>query len=280
VTAEFSIEIEDIKARILPDLNDEFAQSLGEYEDLEALEKDIRESLEQRAEETYNAEYDDQILEAILDESTIRYPPQMLDSEINNVIHQLESRLANQGLDMDIYLKTRDLDEQGLREETTPVAEARINRSLILLEIAQKEEIEVSEKELQQETERTLDSITRFMSESDRKQFDSPNAMINLAGNIYAEMRMNRTLEYLRSVAKGEELTDSAEEVEQDELSAEAAGEIEVIEEEVSSEAELPVEESQVEDTTEVEPEQRDEKSEQDSSNTDEGEAPEEKSVE
>jgi trigger factor len=271
VTAEFSIEIEDIKARILPDLNDEFAQSLGEYEDLEALEKDIRESLEQRAEETYNAEYDDQILEAILDESTIRYPPQMLDSEINNVIHQLESRLANQGLDMDIYLKTRDLDEQGLREETTPVAEARINRSLILLEIAQKEEIEVSEKELQQETERTLDSITRFMSESDRKQFDSPNAMINLAGNIYAEMRMNRTLEYLRSVAKGEELTDSAEEVEQDELSAEAAGEIEVIEEEVSSEAELPVEESQVEDTTEVEPEQRDEKSEQDSSNTDEG---------
>lgn len=280
VTAEFSIEVEDIKARILPDLNDEFAQSLGEYEDLEALEKDIRESLEQRAEETYNAEYDDQILEAILEESTIRYPPQMLDSEINNVIHQLESRLANQGLDMDIYLKTRDLDEQGLREETTPVAEARINRSLILLEIAQKEEIEISEAELRQETEQTLNSITQFMSESDRKQFDSPNAMMNLAGNIYAEMRMNRTLEYLRSVAKGEEQSDSADKVEQDELSAEAAGEIEVIEEEVSSEAELPVEESQVEDTAEVEPEQRDEKSEQNSSNTDEGEASEEKSVE
>jgi trigger factor len=275
VTAEFSIEIEDIKARILPELNDEFAQSLGEYEDLESLEKDIRESLEQRTEETYNAEYDDQIIDAILEGSTIKYPPQMLDSEINNVIQQLQSRLANQGLDMDIYLKTRDLDEQGLRDETIPVAETRINRSLILLEIAQKEEIEVSEEELQQETERTLDSITRFMSESDRKQFDSPNAMINLAGNIYAEMRMNRTLEYLRSVAKGDIEKEPADEGDQEEVTPEVEEEVEVIEQDVSVEVDLAVEDSQAEEDIEIkqETEEVDEESEKDSSIMDEEEA-------
>jgi trigger factor len=204
VTAEFAILVEDIKSRILPELNDEFAQSLGEYEDLEALEVDIRESLEQRSNETYNAEYDDQVLDAIIEGSTIKYPPQMLENELNLVIQQLESRLANQGLDMDIYLKTRDMDEQGLRDEATPVAESRVIRSLILLEIAGQEQIEVSEEELQEETERTFDSITQYMSDSDRKQFDTQNALINLTGSIYAEMRMNRTLDYLRNIAKGD----------------------------------------------------------------------------
>jgi len=62
----------------------------------------------------------------------------------------------------------------------------------------------VSEAELDEETSRTLDSITRFMSEADRKQFDSPNTLMNLTGSIYAEMRMNRTIEFLRKVANGE----------------------------------------------------------------------------
>jgi trigger factor len=212
VTADFSIHIEDVKSRILPELDDEFAQSLGEYEDLDSLQKDIRESLEQRSMETYNSEYDDQIVDAIVGSSSIKYPPQMLDHEINDVMYQLERRLANQGLDIDLYLKTRDMDEQGLRDEAKPVAENRVKRSLVLLEIAQKEDINVSEDELQQETERTMESITSFMSDSDRKQFDSPEAVMNLAGNIYAEMRMTRTLEYLRTVAKGDLVADDAPE--------------------------------------------------------------------
>jgi len=253
ITAEFSIKVEDIKARILPEFNDEFAQSLGDYEDLESLEKDIRESLKQRANETYIAEYDDQVIEAIIEGSTIKYPPQMLENEISNVIKQLETRLANQGLDMDIYLKTRDLDEGGLREEATPVAETRVNRSLVLLEIAQVEEIEVSEEELQEETERTLDSITRYMPESDKKQFDTPNALINLAGNIYAEMRMNRTLEYLRTVAKGELETEMTSE---DEIES-ATDEGETPAKEVQAEEQkLKQEESEADEGSEVDEEE------------------------
>jgi trigger factor len=204
VNAEFSILVEDVKARILPELDDDFAKSLGEYEDLAALEKDIRESLEERSLEAYNSQYDDDVIDQIVEGSTIKYPPQMKENEIDNVVQQLERRLANQGLDMDIYLKTREMDQQGLRDEAEPVAETRVKRSLVLLEIARQEEIDVSETELQEETTRTLESITQFMSDSDRKQFDSPQALMNITGNIYAEMRMNRTIEYLRSVANGE----------------------------------------------------------------------------
>jgi trigger factor len=252
VTAEFSIEIEDVKARILPELDDEFAQSLGEYEDLEALEKDIRDSLEQRSEETYNSEYDDQVIDEIVEGSTIKYPPQMLENELNNVIQQLESRLANQGLDMDIYLKTREIDEEGLREETTPVAETRVKRSLVLLEIAKEEDIEVSEVELQEETERTLQSITQYMSEEDKKQFNQPTAMMNLAGNIYAELRMNRTLEYLRSVAKGESELAVEEEEPAEETSEDGDEEEQTVEMEVEEPAEAAAEETEEKPDTEV----------------------------
>jgi trigger factor len=239
INAEFSIHIEDVKARILPELNDEFAQSLGEYDDLAALEKDIRESLEQRALEEYNSDYDDEVIDQIVEGSSIKYPPQMKENEINNVVQQLGSRLANQGLDMDIYLKTREMDEQGLRDEAEPVAETRVKRSLVLLEIARQEEIDVSETELQEETTRTLDSVTQFMSEPDRKRFDSPEALLNITGNIYAELRMNRTIEYLRSVANGEAEDSEASESEESETEQAAEG----------SESEMPV--MEVEDVAE-----------------------------
>lgn len=253
VTAEFSIEIEDVKARILPELDDEFAQSLGEYENVEELEKDIRESLEQRSEETYNSEYDDKIIDEIVEGSTIKYPPQMLENELSSVIQQLESRLANQGLDMDIYLKTREMEEEHLREETTPVAETRVKRSLVLLEIAKEEEIEVSEEELQEETERTLQSITQFMSDEDKKQFNQPSAMMNLAGNIYAELRMSRTLEYLRSVAKGESELEAEEEESPEEITE--GGNEEDQSEETAAEEQAEAVSEEVEDKNDAETE-------------------------
>ena len=236
VNAEFSIHIEDVKARILPELNDEFAQSLGEYEDLAALQLDIRESLEQRALEQYNTEYDDEVIDQIIEGSTIKFPPQMKENEITNVVQQLEGRLANQGLDMDVYLKTREMDEQGLRDEAEPVAETRVKRSLVLLEIARQEEIDVSESELEEETSRTLNSITQYMSDADKKRFDSPQALMNIRGNIYAEMRINRTIEYLRGLANGE--AEAAEEPESGSSEAEQA------DEEVQSETSVETEES------------------------------------
>jgi len=225
------------------------------------LQKDIRESLESRALEEYNSEYDDQVIDQIVEGSSIKYPPQMKENEINNVVQQLESRLGNQGLDMDIYLKTREMDAQGLRDEAEPVAETRVKRSLVLLEIAQKEEIDISEEELQEETTRTLNSITQYMSDTDRQQFDSPNALMNLAGNIYAEMRMNRTIEYLRSVANGEAQDEAKSEDENvddvpdsEDGADEPADEVKVAEEETTSpEDEIENESDEIELSDEIE---------------------------
>ena len=98
--------MEEIKKRILPELNDEFAQSVGEqYENLDALTADIRASLEKQAKEEYDNSYNDKIMKEILKDTAIKYPPQMLEREIDMYIHQLEDRLTQQKLDMETYLE-------------------------------------------------------------------------------------------------------------------------------------------------------------------------------
>jgi trigger factor len=203
-TAEFSIRLVDVKSRTLPELNDEFAQSLGEYADVESLRKEIRSSLETRALKEYNSDYDDRVVDAIVAQDTLKYPPQMVDNEIHEVIHQLERRLKSQGVDLDTYLKTRELDQDGLHEEARPVAETRVKRSLVLFKVAEEEDIKISENDLQEEADRTINSLTQFMSEAEKRRLTSRQVMPDLVGNIYAEMRIERTLEHLRTIAQGE----------------------------------------------------------------------------
>jgi len=250
VEAEFTILVEDLKKRVLPEVDDEFAQSLGDFADVEALRAEIRADLETHRTSEYLSEFDDQIIDQAIDQATIKYPPQMLENEIDEVIHQLGHRLQGDNLDLETYLKIRGIDEDGLREEARPVAESRLERSLVLLEIAQVEEIEVQPEELQHETERTLQAMTRFMSEAEIKKLPTKDLIANLAGNILADMRMDRTLQFLRSLASDgayplpEEDTDDAVVVHEPEDSEETT-----TPEPTESEGEtLPGEEEQAED--------------------------------
>ena len=216
--AEYYVFIEDVKSQTLPELNDEFASTLGEYETLEDLRKDIRAGLEEQALQSYNEDYDSQILNEAIDQATIKYPPLMLEREIDSVIHNLEHRLEEQNLDMDLYLKTRDMDMDALREEARPVAESRLKQSLLLFELAKAENIEVKSEDLQTETLRTMNSLASTMSEKEARQLSNESVINNLATSIMADMLTQRSLERLRKIASGQ-----LEEEPEEELSTEAS---------------------------------------------------------
>ena len=169
----FRFKVEQVNSRTLPELNDELAQSIGDYATIEVLRQAIRDDLQKDADEKYNEEYDEKVLDQLVESSTVEYPPQMLDREIDVVLNQLESRLRQQGLDMDLYLKTRSMDANQLREETMPVAETRLKRSLVLFEVAEKEDVEVDPQQLQNETIRTMDLYSRMMPAKDFKRLTS-----------------------------------------------------------------------------------------------------------
>jgi trigger factor len=239
ITAQFKIVMEEVKSRTLPDLDDEFAQSVGEYENLEELRTDIRETLERQAGERYDDDYQDKILTEILEQSTLKYPPQMLEEEVDEVIHQLQHRLQSQNLDLDTYLRTREMSEEDLRKEVEPVAETRLKRSMLLLEISEQEGIEITPDELEAQAQQTLNALFSRMSEKDLQNISTEQLIPNLVSNIMADMKISRTLERLKAIAKGEiqepEEERSQEEVDENVAPAAETGQVEETEGEASS---------------------------------------------
>ncbi len=104
-SAHFDYEIENVKSRTLPEFDDAFAISIGDFENLEALRKDVRTRLELQAEDVFNETYDNEIIELAVAQSEFKFAQQMLEDEIDQVIHNLTDQIERQGIDMNIYLE-------------------------------------------------------------------------------------------------------------------------------------------------------------------------------
>ncbi len=228
--AVFHGVVEDIKSRTLPELTDEFAVTVGDFENVEELRVEIRKELEQRAEQEYNEAYDEAILEEAVEQSTIKYPPEMLDREIDYVIDNLTSRLEQQKVDLDLYLKSRQMEMDDLREEGRPVAEKRLRQMLVLSKIASVEDLQVEPGELQNETMRTVDSLYRVMPKKEARKLSQQRVLNNLVGNIMADMLTQKAMKHLRDLGRGiseEETEDQAETETTGEPQAEASEPVE-----------------------------------------------------
>jgi trigger factor len=203
--SEFKVVVEGVKSRTIPELSDELAQSIGEYENQAALEKDVRTRLEDQARKEYNDEYDEQIITEILKDVKVKYPPQMLENELDSVLHQFEDRLGAQKMDMSTYLKSRSMELDALKKELTPVAESRLKKMLTIFEIAKKENVQVSPEAVQKETMETLNMYYRSLDPKQAKKKGPSQALVNnLMSSITADFLVKNTSERLRSIAKGE----------------------------------------------------------------------------
>ncbi len=258
VEAEFHVEIEDVRGRILPDLDDEFAKSAGEYETVAELRVEIQSELELQETQRYNNEYDNRVIEAIIADAKITYPPQMLERGIDNVINKLSSDLAQQNLDMDLYLKTRQQDMDDLREEVTPIAEERIQKSLTLIELSKAEDIQVKPDEFQDATNQTLGQISQSLSDKDfRALMKDEGTTSNIVSNLMYDMVSAQTSERIRNIARGiptpseeEQLTEASEE------GLDEAGTLPDPETEAAADAAPGLEEAEEKDSTGAAPEE------------------------
>jgi len=136
--------------------------------------------------------------------STLKYPPQMVEREQSKMLRGLEHNLSRQNLSKDLYLQIRGLDEAGLLEEIAPLAEERIQRGLVLMEIAQAEEIEADETQVQAETGRTFGAITRQMTPKEAKKLAQSQYLYSLMNDITTDLITQKIMGYLRATAQGE----------------------------------------------------------------------------
>lgn len=204
VEATFTLSVKEVKNRTLPEVNDEFAVTVGEYPNLENLMMEIKKSLAERKLQSYNDEYDAAVLQEIIDQSSVQYPPQMLEKEIDEEIHNFQHRLESQRLDMDLYLKSRGIDLVALREEVKPTAIQNLTRSLILFEIGKLEKIRVDPKRLEQETIQTMNSLAQSLPEKEAKKLGNKNVMNNLMSNVMVDLLTRQTIERIRQITSGQ----------------------------------------------------------------------------
>jgi trigger factor len=203
VQTEFHLQVKEVKSHVLPELNADFAKTVSEFNTLDELRDAIRKDLEEMALQNYHSEYDDKALEEVAKLSTIEFPSKMLEHEIDDIIERLKERLSQQRMDIDLYLKSRDIDEAALREEYKPVAITRLQKSLSLIELSSKEAIQIEPDELQEETVKTMDQLNRSLSAAEARKLNQKEVVSNLVGNIMADMMARRTTERLREIASG-----------------------------------------------------------------------------
>ena len=200
----YHVEVKNVNLRILPQLNDELAKSIGDFESLDELRDDVRGHLEEISKEQYDADYEDNIMDEIIATTTTKYPPQMLESEIDAVIDQLKNRLSIQGMDMDTYLKIRDMDEAALKEDLASIAERRLVRGLVLMEIASKEGIQVSQADVQADVQNTLATVYSSVPENAARRLLTADAMRGLVSSSMTGALVEQAMERLRAIANGD----------------------------------------------------------------------------
>jgi trigger factor len=149
-----------VKELELPAVDEEFVKKVSGAEDVDAFKKSVREHLEHEALHTYEDGYYLELVDSLREKSNIKYPPQMLSDEEEQVLHRIEHDLSHRKLDLDLYLKLRNTDrETFIQEEVKPTALDRLERSLVMDALTKQFDIEVNEKQLQDEITQVVNNL-------------------------------------------------------------------------------------------------------------------------
>lgn len=195
----YTVTIKEVKEEVLPELNDDFAREVGEgFPSLQALreriEADIRAGEEARAER----EYQDRIIDELLKQATIEYPPVLLEREIDRLIRDHLGPDTDRA-DFERYLERIGKTEEEFLADLRPVADDRVRRSLVLTAVAEAEDIDVTDAEVDAEIERLASSSSAEAAEV-RRLFDNEAGRRSLRNS----MLTHRTLERLVAIASGQ----------------------------------------------------------------------------
>jgi trigger factor len=214
---KFEVKVKMIRGSILPDLNDDFAKQVGPFENLHALRTAVKANITTQSKAEYDDGYFANLIERIKDKAALKYPPQVLDHELEHVLEDLKTRLAEQGLDMVAYLKSREMDEEKfVAEEARPIAVKRLERSLIMDELAKVEKIEVNRELLQSSFEQTwgeYQSDSVFKKSLHGKSQPPKQVMNAVAMESANRAYVQQTLNRLKDIATGQaqELTEETD---------------------------------------------------------------------
>ena len=147
--ATFKVKLHEIKIKELPELDDEFAKDISEFDTLDELKQDIRESLEDKNEQKAKDELNQAAIDAVIETTEINVPKAMVEQEVDAYIKDMEHNLSRQGLSFEQYLGFMGKNINEFKEDQKAIAEKGIKTRLILEAIYNKEQLEVTDEDVE-----------------------------------------------------------------------------------------------------------------------------------
>jgi trigger factor len=147
----FKVKLHEIKRKNLPALDDEFAKDVSEFETLEEYKQDLAAKLKERKEKDAEAARETAVIDKAAEAAEVDVPEVMIDTEIEQMMKDFESRLRMQGMNLDLYYQFSGQDEAALKEQMKVDAAKRVRNNLVLEAIAKAENLEISESDVEEE---------------------------------------------------------------------------------------------------------------------------------
>lgn len=175
--AVFKCTVHEIKAKELPELDDEFAAEVSEFDTLDAYKADIKAKIKEQKIADGNRKKEDQVVEKAVANATMEIPEAMIDTQVNQMAQDFAQRIQQQGLSMEQYFQFTGMTAEKMMEELRPQAVKRIETRLVLEAIAKTENIEITDEKIDEELAKMaevykmeVEKLKEFMGENEKEQ--------------------------------------------------------------------------------------------------------------
>ena len=175
--AVFKVKINSVKFKELPELDDEFAKDVSEFDTLEDLKKDVKEKLSAAGKEKAKHETEENVVKAVCDNTEIDIPDAMINSQIEKMIRDFDMQLRYQGLNLEQYMKYTGLTIDSIKEQYKEEAAKNVKTSLVLEKVCSVENIEATDAEVEKEyntmaeqNNMKVEDIKKYVNEVDVKE--------------------------------------------------------------------------------------------------------------
>jgi trigger factor len=174
--AVFHVKIREVKGKELPELDDEFAKDVSEFDTLEEYKADVRKHLSEENEHRAEHEYEDKLIEAAANNAEVEIPQVMIDRRADGMAQEFEYRIAYQGIKMEDYLRLTNTTREDIVERYKADAEKAVKMSLVLEAIQEKEELQATDEDLDAELvklaetrKQSVEDLKKTMSDEDKE---------------------------------------------------------------------------------------------------------------
>ena len=192
--ATFKVKLHEIKKKELPELDDEFAKDVSEFDTLKELKESIKEKLEKENEQKAKYETEEAAIKAVCDNTEIDIPSGMIETEIDHMEKDMEQRMQYQGLTLDMYLQMIGKTKEEFRKEYEDQAKDAVKSRLVIEAVANEEKIEADDKE--------VDEKIKEMAENYGKTEDELKSNESLRNYLKENLKTEKTIEFIVKNAK------------------------------------------------------------------------------